>query len=59
MDCVCQKLLANVRSTRILRRRLGGFFGLTRGDLRLQDAVLGAAVNLLLANAVEARGVAA
>ena len=59
MDCVCQKLLANVRSTRILRRRLHGFFGLTRGDLGLQDTILGATVNLLFADAVETRGVAA
>lgn len=35
-----------------------GLFGFTRGDLRLQDAILGAPVDLLFANAVEARGVA-
>jgi hypothetical protein len=38
-----------------LRRRLAGF---TRGDLRLQYAILGAAVDLLFANTVETRGVA-
>ena len=42
----------------LLRRGLGGFFGFTRRDLRLQDAILGAAVDLLFADAVEARGVA-
>ena len=42
----------------LLRRGLGGFFGFTRRDLRLQDTILGAAVDLLFANAVETRGVA-
>ena len=42
----------------LLRRGLDGFFGFTRGDLGLQDTILGAAVDLLFADAVEARGVA-
>ena len=41
-----------------LRGGLGGFFGFTRGDFGLQQAILGAAVDLLFANAVETRGVA-
>jgi hypothetical protein len=41
-----------------LRRGLGGFFGFASGDLRLQDAILRATVDLLFAKAVEARGVA-
>jgi hypothetical protein len=41
-----------------LRRGLGGFFGFASGDLRLQDAILGAAVDLLFAKPVETRGVA-
>ena len=43
---------------RLLRCGLGGFFGFASGDFGLQDAILGAAVDLLFANAVEARGVA-
>jgi len=42
----------------LLRSGLGGFFGFASGDLRLQDAILGAAVDLLFANAVETRGIA-
>ncbi len=42
----------------LLRCGLGGFFGLTSGDFRLQNAIFGAAVDLLFADAVEARGVA-
>jgi len=41
-----------------LRWGLGGFFGFTSGDLRLQNAILGAAVDLLFADAVETRSVA-
>ena len=42
----------------LLRCGLGGFFGFASGDFSLQDPVLGAAVDLLFANAVETRGVA-
>jgi len=42
----------------LLRCGLGGFFGFARGDFGLQDAILGAAVDLLLAEAVETGGVA-
>jgi hypothetical protein len=43
---------------RLLRCGLGGFFGFASGDFGLQDAILGAAIDLLFANAVETRGVA-
>jgi hypothetical protein len=42
----------------VLRGGLGGFFGFTGGDFGLQCAVLGAAVDLLFAEAVETGGIA-
>jgi hypothetical protein len=41
-----------------LCRGLGGFFGFASSDLGLQYSILGAAVDLLFANAVEPRSVA-
>lgn len=46
------------RQSSNLRRGLRGFFGFAGGDLGLQRAVLGAAVDLLFAKAMESRGVA-
>ena len=55
---ICGPIKMPLPDRRLLRRGLGGFFGLASGDLGLQDAVLGAAVDLLFANAVETRGIA-
>jgi hypothetical protein len=56
--CVYLWAIKKLLCRRFRRHDTRSFFGFTRGNLGLQDAILGAAVDLLLAKPVEARGVA-